>query len=41
LLVEVVDKPGLLLRGAEFALDRVDGHGILNDLNETTALSRG
>jgi hypothetical protein len=39
--VEVVYQPCLLLWGAEFALYRIDGQGILYDLNEATALPGG
>ena len=38
LLVEVVYQPCLLLLSAEFSLDRIDGHGVLHDLNEAAAL---
>jgi hypothetical protein len=36
--VEVVYQPCLLLWCAEFALNRINRHGILNDLNEAAAL---
>ena len=39
--MEVVYQPCLLLRGAEFALNRIDGHGILHDFNEAAALPGG
>lgn len=39
--MEVVYQPCLLLWGAEFALNRIDGHGILHDFNEATTLPGG
>ena len=41
LLVEVVYQACLLLRSAEFPLNRIDGHGVLHDFNEAAALSSG
>jgi hypothetical protein len=38
LLVKVVYQPCLLLLSAEFSLDRIDGHGVLHDLNKAAAL---